>query len=114
MKKILEALIMLLLIATVLIEVYCANCAIILAVLYYALLACVLSLYRNIVLIVIIFKIACFYMGLGCAFFLGRNWSDYPLYLCIPRILFWIVIALFPIQYFRNARRNSYEDSTDI
>lgn len=118
MKKILEILIMLLVVATVLIEVYSTNDTS-LTVLYYVLIICMFFRYRRLIIdkdyyddtresrVVTIAKVVCFYVGLGGVFFLWSNWSEYPLYLSIPRMIFWVSVGLFPMIYFKNTWKNN-------
>lgn len=114
MKKILDILALLLMGVIVLIETGSRN-YIVLAILYYILIASVYYHYRYIIIgkkyyntdegrpiWSIILNNICFYAGIGGVFTLWSDWTSYPWYLLLPRLLVWIMVGIFPIIYYKN------------
>jgi len=114
MKKTLDILAILLVTAALLLEIYSRD-TIVLSCIYCILIIFSLYFYGGIIrykeyfypkeggpVFIVILKVICFYVGVVGVFTIWSNWSSYPLYLLIPRLLFWILVGLFPIIYFKN------------
>ncbi|RAJ83448.1 hypothetical protein CLV59_103416 [Chitinophaga dinghuensis] len=127
MKRILDIFAILLTVVIELIEIYSSKNTAVLTILYCVLLVYVFRHYNYIILekdyykvkgkesvVIAIVKIVCFYIGLGGVFLLWSSWSSYPLYLLVPRMLFWITVGLFPIIYFKNIWRRKCDNTLKI
>lgn len=55
------------------------------------------------------FKLLLLYFAVGRSVFVLTDWTEFPLYLFIPRALFFIVCGIIPIVYFINGWRGKAE-----